>query len=260
MGLINLFKKPKVEFLCTHPGALETYPIVPMRKARPKWLELSLREFIADKSNGHPEKSIARCPGITKLYKTGWMVYAWQDIVVNIGPKGEYEWEAKIDESVIRPGSAVVMGNHLGDTFKHSEFLSKKVPILKLQLPWAVKIPEGYNMMQLPVPYQEHDKFTTATGVYERVFGYFELNLQLMCRGGVDRFVIEAGTPLAHLILIKDETVPSVARYATQDEVEEMLTITVVKASRHMINYTNLKKAIAQIFGKGQKCPFHLGK
>ena len=259
MGLMNIFKKPKVEFLCTHPGALETYPIIPMKKARPKWLDLSLREYIADRANGYPEKTIARCPGITKLYKTGWMVYAWQDIKVKVGPHGEYDWQAKIDESRIRPGSAVVMGNHLGDTFKHSEFLSKKIPILKLQLPWSIKIPKGYNMMQLPVPYQEHDKFTTATGVYEREFGYFELNLQLFCKGVEDEFTIEAGTPLAHLILIKDEVVPGVVRYATKDETEEMLTITVMKASKHMINYTNLKKAIAKVFGKGQKCPFHLG-
>lgn len=258
--MMNWFKKPKVEFLCTHPGALETYPIIPMRKARPKWLDLSLREFIADKANGHPEKSIARCPGITKLYKTGWMVYSWQDIKVRIDDNGHYDWTAKIDESKIRPGSAIVMGNHLGDTFKHSEFLSNKIPILKLQLPWAVKLPEGYNMMQLPVPYQEHDKFTTATGVYERDFGYFELNLQLLCKGGADEFVIEAGTPLAHLILLKDEHVNSEVRYVTSEESEEMLTITVMKASKHMINYTNLKKSIKQVFGKGQKCPFHLGK
>lgn len=260
MGLMNIFKKPKVEFLCTHPGALETYPIVPIQKARPKWLESELREYIHRKSIGQAEKTIARCPGITKLYKTGWIVYSWQDIKVRVEPNGQFSWSAKIDESRIKPGGGVVMGNHLADTFKHSEFLSKRVPILKLQLPWAVKIPKGYSVLQLPIPYQEHDLFTTATGIYDYDFGYFELNLQLLCKPGSQEFIIEAGMPLAHLVLIKDEKIAAEVRYATGGEIQEMLTMTMMKASKHMINYANLKKAIAKVFGKGQKCPFHIGK
>ena len=43
------------------------------------------------------------------------------------------------------------------DIFKYSDFYTKKSPILKIQLPWVVKIPKGYSLLQLPVPYREHD-------------------------------------------------------------------------------------------------------
>jgi hypothetical protein len=81
-----------------------------------------------------------------------------------------------------------------------------------------------------------------------------------MCKPGPQEFIISAGMPLAHLVLIKDEKINSEVRYATEGEVQEMLTMTMMKASKHMINYANLKKAIAQVFGKGQKCPFHIGR
>jgi len=257
MGLMNIFKKPKVEFLCLHPGALETYPIVPIHKARPQWLNDSLVEFINLKNQGNADKSVARCPGITKLYKTGWVVQSWQDIKISVDKDGAYEWACSIDESKLVPEKPNMISNHMSDSFKHSEYLKNKVPILKLQLPWAVKIPKGYNMMLLPLPYQEHDYFTVARGIYERDYGYFLLNLPLLCKGEKYEFTIEAGMPLAHLVLIKDEKIDSVTRYATKKEIQDIVTVCSIKASKHLPNFKLMKEQIKRVFEKNGKCPFH---
>ena len=46
----------------------------------------------------------------------------------------------------------------------------------------------------------------------------YEINLQLLWQVGPGSYLIKAGTPLAHLILIKDEPVKTIYRTPTEKE------------------------------------------
>jgi len=254
--MFNLFKKPPVvEFLCVMPGALEIHPIESAKAFRPEWFKKSTQEWAENFKKGSPHISIGRCPGVTKLYDTGWIVSTWQDIEIEILEDGGYAWATKFDETPLRYDKCLPVNEHSPLSFKHSEFLSKKIPILKINTPWHVKIPKGYNMLQLPVPYQEHDWFITAQGIFEKDFGNYELNISVLCNK-IGKFTIKAGTPMAHLILVKDEKIKHTVRYATTEECEQCNKKVALINSMKCANYSKLKKAFAKIYEEKKKCPF----
>lgn len=258
--MFNFFKKPPVvEFLCVMPGALEIHPIESAKAFRPEWFKKSTQEWAENFKKGSPHRSIGRCPGITKLYNTGWIVSAWQDIEIEIFEDGRYIWATNFDETPLRYDKCLPVDDQSVESFKHSEFLSRTMSILKINAPWHVKIPKGYNMLQLPIPYQEHDLYTAAQGIYERSFGNYELNILLLCNK-IGKFTIKAGTPLAHLILIKDEKPKHIIRYATTEECEQCSKKVALINSMKPVIYSKLKKALMKVYKEKEKCPFGFNK
>jgi hypothetical protein len=253
---MNWFKRqPKVEFVSTIPGLLDLNVITPMGSFRPAWLTKEIADYKANKrnsSNLDERTSLVRCAGIRKLYTTGWVVRAWQDIEVDIKPDGTFTWKTPIDQADLRLGSVNVnyayVTHHSTELFKHSEYFSRKPLIMKLQCPIFAKIPKGYNMIEMPVPYQEHDNFYSAMGIFERSFGFFELNVQLIWnRPG--KFVVEAGTPVSYITLIKDEPTLANFRDATQDELLQIRSQSLFKGTSKTSSHRQIKSAIRKLMG-----------
>lgn len=238
--MINFFKKPKVEFLCTLEAAMYTYPIEPINKSKPKWLEKEAAQFVAEQKLfgvGHIASTIAKCRGIRDLYKTGWVLKAWQDIYVDAKEDGSCEWRTRVNLEKL--DGAPEVDFHSADTFRNCPHLKEQIPIIKIQPPWLMKIPKGYNVIQLPMFYDENDLFTTALGIYDSTFGFMELNVQLFWhkRGP---HIIKAGTPLAHYILLKDEKIPHEIRLVTDEERKQVGTKQAIIACAFKTNYRSM--------------------
>jgi hypothetical protein len=246
--MIFFFKKPKIEFLSTVDTALHIHPIEPSNFARPKWLEVEAAHYVADNKvlnvDSLTARTIAKCRGIRDLYKTGWVVRAWQDIYVDAKDNGSLEWRTPTSQEKIN--GEVEMSAHSSDTFKHCPHLSKQVPIIKLHNPWIVKIPKGYNILQLPMAYQDNSLFTTAMGMYDSDFGLMELNVQLFWHGRGPQ-IIKAGTPLAQYILVKKEKIPYEVRKATSEERQILATQQHIKQNTFKTNYVSMLAALKKL-------------
>jgi len=249
---MTFFKKqPTIEFLCVLPGSLECHPPEPIKNYKPKWLKDTVSEFV---KNDSLNSTVGKCPGIRKILKTGWIIKTWQDIDIIVHEEGLFEWKTPYDEGEDRPDGLTTIGYHDPNTFKHSEFLSKKIPLIKIQIPWRVKPPKGYDILVMPVPYQEHDMYTTETGIWENEFGIMALNIvALWNKPG--KYFIPAGTPIAHLMLIKKEKHSHVVRYATNEEIVQIQSITRIIHNKFITNYKEMKESISKVF-KIKRCPF----
>jgi hypothetical protein len=246
------FQKPTVEFVSSIPNLLDAEIIVPMHQYRPNWMKQEIEEYKANRaefSHVRHNSTIAKCAGLRALFQTGWIVKTWQDIFLDVHGDGTFSWNTPIDQKAanfypIESGLDFV-GYHDQTLFKHSKFYAQTPAILKIQMPVFVKIPKGYNILQSPVPYQEHDDFVTAQGIYERGFGFFELNIQLMYNK-TGQSVIKAGTPIAHLCLIKDEKVSTNYCNASLEDIQQLKSQSLLKVALTNLGHKTLKNVITK--------------
>lgn len=250
---------PKVKFTCMIPGIKESYPIKPISHFRPYWLDAETYDYVAarkDYQENNPwgivknGMSIAKCTGLRKLYTTGWVLTTWQDILIDYDQEtGDLNWQTPIDQTrkCDNIGPSIVF--HNPDTFKHCPHLAKIPHILKIENPWLAKLPKGYSMLQMPFPYQEHDIFQVATGIFPEEMGHMQLNVQMLWKAP-GKTLIPAGTPLVHLILIKNEDYEYEVSNITPEEKHAWDAQVIILNSTWERNYTPIKESIQKVMDK----------
>ena len=247
---------PKIEFLCLIPGVKESYPISSIKHYKPQWLHEEATEYarLREEYKQDPMKiiengrSIAKCLGIRAMFNTGWVIPTWQDIIIDKEADSDvWSWKTPIAQESLNSKLNSYVNSHDPNSFRKCPHLSKKTPIVKIESPWIARVPDGYSLMQVPIPYQEHDLFSAAGGIFPSSMGYMEVNVQLLWNTS-GRTLIPAGTPLAHLVLLKNEGI--------EDEVRDISTLeekvwTAQKTIRNSVyerNYADIKEAIARTF------------
>lgn len=245
---------PKVKFLCLVPGVKEAYPVRPISYFRPEWLDKKATEYAGMRQaykrnpwemvdNG---MNIAKCVGIRKLYTTGWVITTWQDIVIdNNLETGKLDWRSAIDQAKHHPDLGPAVSFHNRNTFSGCPHLAKNPHILKISSPWVVQIPKGYSMLQQGLPYQEHDFYEAATGIFPSDMGLMQVNTQLIWKAP-GQTVIPAGTPMAYITLIKDEEIEEEMRYFTSEEKKVYDAQRTIMDSSFERNYTEIRRSIAE--------------
>lgn len=214
---------------------------------KPEWLKKSAQRAAQQSAlqiASEEAKSVARCPGIRKIFSEGWVVYNWMDVYIKVGENGEYEWRSSVDQKNISPIKVDYVNVHLNQSFAASEFLGKKVPVFKFVTPWLVKVPTGYTLIQKGMPYQEHDMFTVGEGLVTNEYGITAVSIQLLWNKPGE-YILPAGMPLAHLMLVKTGGVREVIRNATKEEVDTHLSEAVLKYLRWLPSYKEVKQQIA---------------
>jgi len=205
-------KKPVVEFACHVDGLEKIMPIIPAKKYRHPWLLRAFKEFSQLKKQPEYGMStsahVAQCPGILAIMHQGWILQAWQDILIDTAEDGlSYKWSTPFDEKEIHAMPAVTLHSpkELVDFFEHWDSPTKF--IFKLNVPWECKVPKGYAMLTLPVAYADENRFETVPGLVTHDYGWMALNPQIKWKASAGKTLIKAGTPLAQFILIKMEDV-----------------------------------------------------
>jgi hypothetical protein len=101
-------------------------------------------------------------------------------------------------------------------------------------------------MLQMPFPYQEHDMFQAVVGIFPEELGHMQLNAQLLWKAK-GTTLIPAGTPLSHLMLIKNEDYGYEVADMTAAESYAWDAQTVAMHNSWERNYTAMKDAVSSI-------------
>lgn len=242
-------KSPKIKFACLIPGVEKSMPIVQASKINYNWARQAAEDFKKKRDTagvGGAVRHIARCPGIIKVAKTGWVQRSWQDIVIQTNGTGGFSWSTPINQATAATDHEFkwdYVSHHGADSIEpYGLIKSGTLPtIVKIQSPWVVYVPKGYYLMCLPIPYSDDARFTATVGLLDGDLGPVFLNVQLYWHCLNSKELIPAGTPLAQYYLIKKEDVTEEVIACTDSELEDLRLRRVVVESQFMPTYSKLK-------------------
>lgn len=210
-----LFKKfftkveqPYVRFYSLEPGVLDLFPIVSASTVKRKFME-------DDQVGDMPETlSSKNCPGIRKVISSGWIVPAPADFIIQTNGDGvSMEWKEPYRFSKISPGRDAYVSGHTRSQVEplldNPDTTLKTV--VKLETPWRFEASDDIMLLQLPVTYNNENRFTAATGFLDARYGH-TLNVQLFWNALNEKTLVRAGTPLCQLIPISKKFL-SLANY-----------------------------------------------
>jgi len=218
-------KKPWVRFVNLIPGVEQLHPIVPISEARPKWIRAaaaSYKEQLASITDPtQMVNSVSRCPGIMNLYQRGYVVPNPVDFSITTwnDPEGKFRWDSSVNYSHLDGNSYV--GHH--DATQLSQFLKLRTDtlstVIKIVTRWRVTMSPEVVLLQLPIPYPDHNYFSAVPGILD---GEYEcsVNVQLEWHRLNDTVLIPAGTPLCYYVPIHRDFAPElkVERLTEDDE------------------------------------------
>lgn len=189
-------KKPYIRFYSLHPGVLELFPIIRSSQIKRKFLDRSnYSETVLPTSN---------CPGLKKIVSSGFIVPAPADFEITTNGDGSsFSWVEPIVFNKGLPGTDSYIDSHnkeqtmplISDT---NETLGT---IIKVETPWRFETSEDVVFLQLPVMYNNEDRFIAASGILDPLFSN-TVNIQLFWKKLNGTELIRAGTPLCQYIPI----------------------------------------------------------
>lgn len=212
--------EPTVEWVTGTPGLVETYPILPARKAMPEWFKASTTKISTTKAHGHPSgpespnavpgphdlPTIRACPGIVDVLRAGYLMRAWTDIQIDtLEPARGDETDQYRSLTSMSPNETG------GKTTAFGPGLNQMLPLwpneyafaLKLDSPWACRTPPGWSMLFMPVPYDDKKPYRILPGITD-TDNFHVVNLLAMWDHH-GSYVIEAGTPLCWFLPVRRE-------------------------------------------------------
>lgn len=201
-------KKSKVRFVNLLPGVEVSHPVIKSQDFAFDWFKKSALEYKETVSRSQPDEYLfggtMRCPGISQLFKKGFIITAPIDFVIetNENDRRRFDWTCPID--VRQYGLPdVYVGSHSADQLaKFLPFRKDTLECLvKIQTGWRISSSEDIVFLQMPIPYPDHNIFTAAHGIID-CNTQIEINVQLYWHKTNDKILIKAGTPLCQLIPI----------------------------------------------------------
>jgi hypothetical protein len=201
-------KKPYVRFVNEIPGVEKSNPIIPAKSQKYNWFKRINKDVIQYNNNvSMPEVkgNTSRCPGIVDLLQTGFIVTAPFDFVIRTnGQKDDFEWRMPVDPTVINKNiSSPYISLHTAEqlhNYSPSRDDSLNV-ILKLNTYWRYVGSDDIVLLQMPIPYPDHNMFTACHGIID-TNKYNEMKIQLQWNKLEGEHFVQAGTPLCQLIPI----------------------------------------------------------
>ena len=221
----------KIQFISMIEGVEETMPIIPASQHKYSWVQKATKDF---KDNGsliknkdvpsHNKNDVqhtSKCPGIIKLKGKGFIVRNHSDIKLTL-KDNTYNWNT--------PTNWTEMSDNLcEDTITHhfqeslhdfmSDWPKDTLPIvLKINLPWYIRIPKGWEVMMIDPFYKDDYRFTVCPGIFEHDLGLARLNVPVFWHSTSGEFLIKAGTPIAQLIPMKTDKIDYSLTNKTEDK------------------------------------------
>jgi hypothetical protein len=210
-----MFFKKKIQFHCSIPDVAQSYPITDAKNYKWNWLSESARAFKQldnNGANGQIKTGTIKCPGIRDVCSQGYILRAWFDLnlITNHDP---IEFMYAVPDSF----SSFLQGQQFNKT--PIKWFSGDVPqvavplpsnslqtLVKITTPWTVRVPTGWSLMIMPVPYPDDPEFSCTYGLL-RGSGEYEINPIIAVHRRPGQLTITAGTPLCQLIPIKNDKI-----------------------------------------------------
>ena len=239
-----LFKKKKIVVDCfiTHPAINELFPIQKASNFYPDWWKDLPKTFDRTTNYGLriPSTTMKSCIGFTNLYTNGFMIPLWSDLIVETGPKNwAYEFSAP---SEIHSHDPAQFGEVV-DKYHH----------LKIESPWVLREKSGVKFVWMGAIYNQMkqlDAYHIIPGIIDYKYNT-GTNINMLFPRVQQKVLIEAGTPLAHIIPMSDMDVQIKTHCVTEQELNKIETPSYV--SSFLKKYTTNKNILES---KERKCPF----
>lgn len=256
--LLKRFRKsptPELKFVCLIPEVVDTMPITPASKINYSWFRAATDLFKQQKENspaGAVLRHVARCPGIISISKTGWIQRSYQDISIQTNGDGaSFNWNTPLDQSKHATGhewNYNYVSHHDEQTLAvYNNFKPSTLrTTVKIQSPWVVYVPAGYQLLCLPIPYPDDNRFTAAIGIIDGDQGPNFLNVQIFWHSLHSDEFIPAGTPLAQYFLIKKEQVNTTIEKFNQETLEDLRLRRMTLDSQFVPSYSKLKTTFSK--------------
>lgn len=244
--MLNLFRKPKITFEQTIPGVDRIMPMIPARELKHAWVRKaqdSLANLRKDPEWGmHKLVHTARCPGIFKLMRYGWVLRTWQDIIIDTtrGEINNFGWQSAIDQKTLNGEDAIGMHGPMQLATFMDEWPENTLrSLLKVYTGWRCNVPKGYYLLEMPVAYSEENRFTTVPGFFSHEQGPAQMNVQLLWHNLNQKTLIKAGTPIAQYILVPHKEMDMMITGKTCDDNR---FFEIANNHRFVKNYAEMKK------------------
>lgn len=141
-------------------------------------------------------RTVKMCPSFSDIYNEGFVLVAPCDIVLRYHePSQLWEWETSMEQI-----SLEVHGNN-----QYVDWVNSNVKtIFKVPFPYAVFLPKGYSLRQVPMIYNYNPDWHVAYGVY-KADQVPELTIQVMYTSNKKEILIKQGEPMCQMIPFKRE-------------------------------------------------------
>lgn len=206
--------KPKVKFYSENKIITDNYPIYPAKDYKRNWIKKCAKAYTTHRDivdNRHTVVTASKCPGMRSVMELGYVVTTWCDFTIETSLENPYEYkiyypdnldrflkESKYDKPIVTDFNLKNSPLKIptGENFKN---------ILKIWIPWTIEVPRGWNLMFMPVQYDDNPMFTACTGIIPSGHNT-EFNVHIFWHESNGRVHIPAGTPLCQLVPIKENT------------------------------------------------------
>ena len=201
------FKKKTsfVRFVNSIPGVEIAHPIIKSNEYTFDWFRSAASHY-KEKLNSadytQPINSTSRCPGIHGIFRSGYIVTAPIDFTITTDKSipGGFEWACATKPLVGE--QEYITGHSPSQLSAYMPFREDTLEsLVKISTFWKVNSSPDLVMLQIPIPYPDHNLFTAAIGIFD-CHQTPEVNVQLYWHKTNGSHCVKAGTPLCQLIPI----------------------------------------------------------
>ena len=162
-------KNKEIEFFCRLPEVQKQYPIVSALHIKSNWVKDTVqhyKELLSSVGKRESITSTVKCPGIKPIMTTGYTLRSWFDITIRTTDDPdhfEYFINDKINKYLMmRDYNKKLVSWFSAKDKNHGVPMAKNdlQSLIKIDTPWYVKIPKGYKLMIMPVPYADETAFS----------------------------------------------------------------------------------------------------
>jgi hypothetical protein len=211
--MFNFFKKNQswIRFYSLDKNVATIYPVIQTKLVERDWNNL------AGTDRNRPEQgkqTVLNCPAIKQITKTGYVICAPADFIIKTGSTpADISWETPFlfkrhsdkytfsntdyyvswhspaqTEPIIPKANA-----HSDKQYHHSA--------VKVETPWRIKASDDIVLLQIPVTYNNEERFSAATGIVDPRYMH-AVSIQLYWHIVAGETLVKAGTPLAQFVPI----------------------------------------------------------
>lgn len=201
--IFNKKRKVVVDFFTSHRAIYEVVPVTRATQNYPLWwkdlesthkiknIDDALRRTVNDHN-----RNMKRCWGFTELYKRGFMIRHWCDLMVETDPvKDEFSYVYSYGDSPV---------SHASHQYN---FAFKNYYNMRLTSPWYARDKEGLPFLEMGAFWNNDDlDINICPGIMNyNLSTTTSVNMFFPKKENKYSFTIELGRPLLHIMCLRDD-------------------------------------------------------
>lgn len=218
--MFNWFKKKKswVRFYSLDQNVSTIYPVIQNNLVDRDW------NNVGDLTRNRPEQgnqTVLNCPAIKQIVRTGYVLRAPADFIIKTGENpADISWETPFmfkrhSDKYTFSGTDYYVSWH--SPAQVEPIIPRENPhsdkqyhhsAVKVETPWRVKASDDIVLLQLPVTYNNEERFSAAIGIVDPRYMH-SVSVQLLWHIVGSETLVKAGTPLVQYVPVSRELLNS---------------------------------------------------